>query len=1246
MIYRALLVVLALQLGGRAMAQIVCVECFSQNNAVNTGQANLVVNGGMELNTCGGGFGNYYCPNSINYTCDITNWLCTGGDVNTYAQTVDNTFSTIVEGVTAAYLGNSFCEVCSPIVNDTSCVADSGCVVIGIPAGYPNNNSGGYGGTTGVSLEQTVSGLTVGSTYVLEFWAGGEDFGAFYLDGIFGLDIGFGNMYLRCNGTSPGEIGRRYVITFVAANTSHTIKFTNWGHMCSSCSELILDDVQLFLATAPQAAFTMNVPPCGLTVSSNNTTIGGGPFSWDMGDGTVLTGTDITYTYAAAGTYTVTLTAGAQGCGASDTAQVVITLVGGQAVLAAATALPTSGCAPLNVQFTNTGTGTAWEWDFGDGSPIDVSNSPSHLYTVPGNYTVTLIATDPGSCNGSDTLQLTVSVGGGTPPDALFLYQPGPDCTVPQIVTTNLSSGNPISFVWSMGDGTQYTDTNVVHTYAAPGLYFVELLVVDPTGCNPPDSITQIVNIAPPLSVVADFTMQVTPTCTGVSVSTTNLSTGPAIFLQEWDMGDGIVYQMPFVPFHAYNTPGSYTVTLIVYDALACNVSDTMSMVVQVDSLFPPQADFTLASLPDCLNPGVQTTNLSTGSALMFEWDMGDGTQYTTTDVAHTYAAPGTYTVLLTVTDSLGCNPPDTMSITQVFTVPQPIVADFTVVSTDDCALNSVQTFNNSTGSNMVFDWEMGDGNAYLNTTDVLHDYATNGTFDIQLIVSDSLGCVPNDTMVVQVTFSPAPVLGAAFTAAQVPDCNQSTVDCVNQTTGSAPSFEWDMGDGTTYTTTDVTGHVYAGPGQYTITLIATDTLACPVADTVTFVVDVLPVLPPDAQFVAQQVIDCGQAVINATNTSTGTFLSFLWDMGDGTTYTDTSITHTYSTPGTYDVTLVVFSDPGCFPNDTATFAVTLDPITPVVAAFTAAQVGNCDLLTVQALNQSTGDSISFTWDMGDGTILTDTNVVHTYASAGLYTIELTVNDLACGDDDVVSLSIVLVDTVLVTAVTPGAICPDSSTTVDATLAPGATYLWSNGSTDPVITVDQPGDYWVTVTYNNCTGSDTVEVIAAPPQDLGYSMVACPNSAIVLTIPFDGTAYQWETGGDDQSEYLVHQGGYEDTTYYGFQVWDQYGCVHEDSVEVASLDADARLFIPNAFTPDGDGINDVLAVTGYGEKDMELLIFDRWGEQIFSTNTVANTWNGQFNGQVKQDVYVYKLTYSGVCTNDETSVIGHVTVLR
>lgn len=1227
------------------MAQIVCVECYAQNNAVNTGQANLVVNGGMELNTCGGGFGNYICPNSFNYSCDITNWLCTGGDVNTYSQTVDNSFSTIVEGVTAAYLGNSFCEVCTPIVNDTSCVADSGCVVIGIPAGYPNNNSGGYGGTTGVSLEQTVNGLTVGSTYVLEFWAGGEDFGAFFLDGIFGLDIGFGNMFLRCNGTSPGEIGRRYVITFVAANTSHTIKFTNWGHMCSSCSELIVDDVQLFLATAPQAAFTMNVPPCGLSVSSNNTTLGGGPFSWDMGDGTVLTGTDVTYTYPAPGTYTVTLTAGAQGCGTSDTAQVVVTLVGGQSVLAGATAAPTSGCAPLNVQFTNTGTGTAWEWDFGDGSPLDLTNSPAHLYTAPGNYTVTLIAYDPGSCNGSDTTQLTVVVGGGTTIDANFLWQTGPDCTLPQVATINLSTGNPISFVWSMGDGTQYTDTNVVHTYAAPGVYFVELLAYDPSGCSAPDSVTILVNIPAPSVVVADFTMQVTPSCVGTIVSTTNLSTGQFV-TSEWDMGDGVVYQMPFVPFHAYTTPGTYIVTLIASDPLACNLVDTMSMTVVVDSLLPPQADFTLISVPDCINPAVQTTNLSQGTNLIFEWDMGDGTLYNDTSVVHTYAAPGTYTVLLTVTDSLGCYPPDTMSITQVFLLPQPIVADFTLASFSDCSSNSVQTTNNSTGSNMVFDWEMGDGNAYLNVPDVVHAYASTGTYDVQLIVSDSLGCVPNDTMVVQVTFSPSPPLSAAFTALQVPDCNQSTVDCVNQSVGPAPSYQWDMGDGAVYATTDVTSHVYAAPGQYTITLIATDTLACPTADTTTFVVDILPVLPPDAQFVAQQIIDCGQAIVSATNTSTGTFLSFLWDMGDGTTYTDTSITHTYSTPGTYEVTLVAISDPGCFPNDTATFSLTLDPLTPVVAAFTADQVGNCDLLAVQTLNLSTGDSISFTWDMGDGTILTDTNVVHTYAAAGLYTIELTVIDLACGNDDVVSIPIVLVDTVLVTAVTSGAICPDSSTTVDATLAAGATYLWSNGSTDPIITVDQPGDYWVTVTYNNCVGSDTVEVIAAPPQDLGYSMVACPNSAIVLTIPFDGTAYLWSTGGDGQSEYLIHPGGYEDTTYYGFQVWDQYGCVHEDSVEVASLDSDARLFIPNAFTPDGDGINDVLAVTGYGEKDMELLIFDRWGEQIFSTTTMANTWNGQFNGLVKQDVYVYKLTYSGVCTNEETSVIGHVTLLR
>lgn len=267
---RQLAIALAVLVGYRGEAQVHCIHCIPQNEPLDTISPNLVQNGGFELNNCTGFGIGYFAPASGSYSCDIDGWICTGGGINTYAQIVDAAFSAVPEGSDAAYFGNSFCEACSNTVNDTTCFLGSSCELTGIPAGFPNNQSGGYGDTVGISLSQTISGLAPGQLYRLEFWAGGEDFGFFVNPGLFALDIGFGRVFLRTDGTSPNEVGRRYEVVFEADSPDHTITFTNWGHVSSNATELILDDVRLTPA-APQAC-SLGIPHT--TGSSNDVSVG------------------------------------------------------------------------------------------------------------------------------------------------------------------------------------------------------------------------------------------------------------------------------------------------------------------------------------------------------------------------------------------------------------------------------------------------------------------------------------------------------------------------------------------------------------------------------------------------------------------------------------------------------------------------------------------------------------------------------------------------------------------------------------------------------------------------------------------------------------------------------------------------------------------------------------------------------------------------------------------------------------
>jgi len=246
-------------------AQIICVFCYNQNDSISSNVNNLIQNGSFEYGCPN--FGNFI-PNSLNYSCDLTNWTGSGGGSQTYAMVYDTTVGVCVtpDGKFVAYFGNGvMARVCSAQPFDISCLADSDCVTINVLPGGPYNDTA-YGGPNGPSIEQTVNGLIVGNTYALEFWVGGEGQNAGWMDrGLFGVDIGFGYTYLRNYPTNPGYIGTRYIIEFNATSTSHTVKFTNWGHVCGTCTELMLDNVRLYAA----AELSPIVPPCaGATVSA------------------------------------------------------------------------------------------------------------------------------------------------------------------------------------------------------------------------------------------------------------------------------------------------------------------------------------------------------------------------------------------------------------------------------------------------------------------------------------------------------------------------------------------------------------------------------------------------------------------------------------------------------------------------------------------------------------------------------------------------------------------------------------------------------------------------------------------------------------------------------------------------------------------------------------------------------------------------------------------------------------------
>ena len=261
-----LLAVLSLFSAKNTICQVVCIYCYDQNSSLSPSANNIILNGSFENTNCIADSTNLYtfCPNATLYSCTIANWTGSGGGSNTYSGILDSVESVIPDGNYVVYMGNYFCDAC--INGDTGCIINNLCTAAGVPAGYPVSNDILGFGIYGVSLSQTVNGLSPGNAYALDFWAGGEyNRGGqiFTRRGLFGVDVGFGDTLLRCNPTAPvSGIGTRYIVEFIATSPSQIIKFTNWGHICDSCTELILDDVRLYTLSE----LSSTVPHCSLGI--------------------------------------------------------------------------------------------------------------------------------------------------------------------------------------------------------------------------------------------------------------------------------------------------------------------------------------------------------------------------------------------------------------------------------------------------------------------------------------------------------------------------------------------------------------------------------------------------------------------------------------------------------------------------------------------------------------------------------------------------------------------------------------------------------------------------------------------------------------------------------------------------------------------------------------------------------------------------------------------------------------------
>lgn len=309
--------------------------------------------------------------------------------------------------------------------------------------------------------------------------------------------------------------------------------------------------------------------------------------------------------------------------------------------------------------------------------------------------------------------------------------------------------------------------------------------------------------------------------------------------------------------------------------------------------------------------------------------------------------------------------------------------------------------------------------------------------------------------------------------------------------------------------------------------------------------------------------------------------------------------------PGIYWVW--VWDEKGCIARDSVLLRVNQPPVIGL-GADTSLCVGEQLLLNA-------GDNFdSYQWNDNSND---QTQLV---TQAGNYWVKV-VDSIGCTNTDTIR-----VDELLPPQIDFGpdtSLCPGKTITLDAGVGHDI-YQWQDGSALSQLIVEQEGYYWVKANNRCGDGGDTITIglFELPQINLGDDGEICPGEKVVLDAGVNRQWYRWQDDSDGQT-LTVSQDG----TYW-VEIFDGH-CVNADTIFLEKC-AGVNIVVPNVFTPNHDGYNDLFEIDTYGLIDFEIEIFDRWGKRKFKTDDKMNHWDGRSKGHdCDQGVYYYNISYTG-----------------
>lgn len=708
---------------------------------------------------------------------------------------------------------------------------------------------------------------------------------------------------------------------------------------------------------------------------------------WNFGNNQTSTQCNPTYTYTQNGDYTIALiTAHANGCRDTLIKPAYIKIRPGNII---PIIVPKSGCAPLNVQFsaidTNAIPFTTFNWTFGVLGAGANTQAASYRYLDTGTYYVTLTATNAEGCVSYKTD--TVKVGMPVVPNFMAIKQVYCYNDQPVVFTnTTITSlkgviykweyGDTSKILWASGDRVFYKDT---------GYFDVELQAIF-NGCVTKFKRLNYIRILAP---IAKFKIEFLG-CSKSQIDITNETKGGNKFI--WNFGDGKT-EVGHTVKHDYDSNGTFLVLLTAIDTITGCTSTFSKQVVIQKGIMP---SFTISSKIGCMPHTVIITNTTQPASdfVFCEFEVGSNT-YTGNVISALLYNPGKYSVTMTIRDKNDC---------EYFLTKEDSIlvngANVKYASSPNfgCAPLLVQVRDSSVADlpirKRIWYWGTGDSTAFNHIDSVTARYKylqppayQDGGYTLKLVIEDSMGCRFSANRKLFIS-KPKP----DFTVKQLKTCIADTfvfTPIADDLIGLTPmSYFWEIEKQTTLTR--VIKKRYFGDTSVVVKLMAFDTYGC--IDTIVKTVKIL-TGPPTVDFDATpKKINCPGPPIFFTDYSkpgSTPIQKWDWEFGDGAKSSLQNPSRIYLLPGSYSVMLTLTDSIGCTASKSIPDMVVIGGPNGNYSLFPNF---GCAPLKVNFSALAT-NVVKYEWDMGDGTIDTNSITSHLYTRAGRYIPNLTLTD-------------------------------------------------------------------------------------------------------------------------------------------------------------------------------------------------------------------------------------------------------------